>query len=152
MVKWAVISVVVGATAVGLLLIALGTTRDVQTRTATPHDGRAIYLRHCASCHGPNLEGEPNWRRRKPDGRLPAPPHDVTGHTWHHADNVLFKITKFGTEAIVGGDYKSNMPGFGNVMTDDEIRAVLAYIKSTWPASIRQRQEQMNKRQQGVAN
>jgi cytochrome c len=45
--------------------------------------GRSIYDRHCASCHGGNLEGQPEWRSRLPNGRLPAPPHDDSGHTWH---------------------------------------------------------------------
>lgn len=112
--------------------------------------GRALYAQYCASCHGANLEGQTDWRRRKPDGRLPAPPHNASGHTWHHPDDVLFKITKLGTEAVVGGGYKSDMPGFGATLDDDQIRAVLAYIKSTWPENIRQRQESMNARQNGA--
>ena len=57
--------------------------------------GKTVYAEHCASCHGENLEGEDKWRRRKSDGRLPAPPHDASGHTWHHHDWLLFKLTKF---------------------------------------------------------
>jgi mono/diheme cytochrome c family protein len=34
------------------------------------------------------------------------------------------------------------MPGFGDVMTDDEIRAVLTFIKSIWPERIRKAQDQ----------
>src|SRR5689334_20690026 len=48
--------------------------------------GKLIYDEHCARCHGANLEGQPNWRHRLPSGRMPAPPHDPTGHTWHHSD------------------------------------------------------------------
>ena len=114
--------------------------------TAQLPQGKALYSRHCASCHGRNLEGQPDWRRRKPDGRLPAPPHDSTGHTWHHSDDHLFQITKLGTEAIVGGGYKSDMPGFGDVMSDEEIRAVLEYIKSTWPQNIQRRHDLLNGR------
>lgn len=29
--------------------------------------------------------------------------------------------------------YESDMPAFGGILSDDEIRAVLAFIKSTWP-------------------
>ena len=58
--------------------------------------GAAVYVEHCASCHGERLEGEPNWRRRKADGTLPAPPHDATGHTWHHSDDLLFRLTRDG--------------------------------------------------------
>lgn len=95
--------------------------------------GRQIYADQCAACHGANLEGQPDWRSPLPSGRLPAPPHDASGHTWHHPDEVLFRIVKEGTAAIVGGGYESDMPGFGDVLSDAEIRAVLAYIKSTWP-------------------
>jgi mono/diheme cytochrome c family protein len=95
--------------------------------------GRAIYGAHCASCHGAELEGQHHWTRALPTGRMPAPPHDATGHTWHHGDGVLFRITKEGVAAVVGGGYESDMPAFEGVLGDDEIRAVLAYIKSTWP-------------------
>ena len=58
--------------------------------------GAGVYAEHCASCHGERLEGEPNWRQRKADGTLPAPPHDATGHTWHHSDDFLFRFTRDG--------------------------------------------------------
>lgn len=51
--------------------------------------GKKVYDANCASCHGVKLEGEENWRERGPDGLLPAPPHDETGHTWHHPDALL---------------------------------------------------------------
>ena len=94
--------------------------------------GRDLYLANCAKCHGVNLEGQPDWMKRNENGRLPAPPHDETGHTWHHSDKQLFTITKFGLQAIAP-DYESDMPAFEDVLTDDEIRSVLEYIKSTWP-------------------
>lgn len=107
-------------------------------------EGSALYADYCAACHGVNLEGQPNWQVRDANGYLPAPPHDVTGHTWHHPTLLLFEITKYGTEAVVGGDYKSNMAGFGDVLSDRDILAVLAYIKSTWPRQITEQHDQMN--------
>jgi mono/diheme cytochrome c family protein len=101
--------------------------------------GQEVYATNCASCHGANLEGQPDWKRRLDTGRMPAPPHDETGHTWHHADRALFTITKLGIGAIVPG-YESDMPVFGDVLSDAEIAAALAYIKSTW--SDRQRVSQ----------
>lgn len=95
--------------------------------------GATLYAEHCAACHGAELEGQPDWQRRLPSGRLPAPPHDATGHTWHHSDSTLFRITKEGPAAVVSGSYESDMPGFADVMSDAEIKAVLAFIKSTWP-------------------
>ena len=109
--------------------------------------GRQVYAKHCASCHGAGLEGQPNWRERRADGRLPAPPHDETGHTWHHPDAVLFGITK---EGMVPGryapqGYASDMPAFGTVLSDAEIRAVLAFIKSTWPPRARAYQQDIER-------
>ena len=101
--------------------------------TADLTRGEAIYAEACASCHGVELEGQPDWRSPGPDGRLPAPPHDATGHTWHHADRVLLDITLRGTAAVVGGGYESNMPGFADVYSEAELRDVLAWIKAQWP-------------------
>lgn len=108
--------------------------------------GKTIYGKHCASCHGANLEGQANWRERLPTGRLPAPPHDRTGHTWHHPDAQLFDLTKRGPAAVVGGSYESDMPGYAGILSDAEIVAVLSYIKSTWPDSVRQRHDEINLR------
>ena len=104
--------------------------------------GKAVYAQHCAACHGTNLEGQPNWREKLPSGRMPAPPHDASGHTWHHPDAVLFGITKHG---LVPGkyappSYQSDMPVFGSALPDEEIWAVLAYIKSAWPEKIQRAQ------------
>lgn len=105
--------------------------------------GQAIYVEHCAACHGATLEGQPDWWTPLPSGRLPAPPHDASGHTWHHSDDVLFRIIKGGLSDVVE-DYESDMPSFGGLLSDDEIRAVLAYIKSTWPERERDFQEQVS--------
>lgn len=109
--------------------------------------GESIYAEHCASCHGANLEGQPNWQQRLENGRLPAPPHDETGHTWHHPDQVLFDLTKFGPAALVGADYESDMPGFEETLSDQEIIAALSYIKSRWPKKLRERHDLGNARQ-----
>ncbi len=108
--------------------------------------GGALYGAHCAACHGAELEGQANWRERKTNGQLPAPPHDETGHTWHHPDQQLFEITKRGTAALVGSDYQTAMGPFAEVLSDGEIRAVLAYIKSRWPENIRARQAEVTER------
>ncbi|GAA6165817.1 cytochrome c [Pelagimonas sp. KU-00592-HH] len=98
--------------------------------------GEVIYAENCASCHGANLEGEPDWRIPDEDGLMKAPPHDASGHTWHHPDMQLFMITKYGTAKIVGNGYESRMPGFEDVLSDADIVEVLAYIKSTWPKRV----------------
>ena len=110
--------------------------------------GEAIYAEACASCHGADLEGQPDWRSPGPDGRLPAPPHDETGHTWHHPDRVLMDITMRGTAAVVGGGYESNMPGFEDVYSEDELRDVLEWIKTQWPERERAHQGELTRRDQ----
>ena len=101
--------------------------------------GRLVYQQHCAICHGRELEGQPAWRTRLPDGRLPAPPHDTSGHTWHHPDAVLFDITKNGMEPHAPPGYSTAMPAFGSTLSDRDIWATLAYIKSTWPKDIQEK-------------
>ncbi|GGA65220.1 c-type cytochrome [Pelagibacterium lentulum] len=119
---------------------------DTQIPGKNMAEGRQLYLENCAACHGEALEGQPQWRERLSNGRMPAPPHDETGHTWHHSDEQLFRITRDGVAAIVGGDYQSDMPGFGEVLSDDDIWAVLDYIKSTWPEREREYQADMSAR------
>lgn len=108
--------------------------------------GARVYTEECAACHGARLEGQAHWRERRADGRLPAPPHDASGHTWHHPDRQLFALTKQGPAALVGQGYESDMPAFADRLTDAEIWAVLSYIKSTWPAAVRDRHDQINER------
>jgi mono/diheme cytochrome c family protein len=108
--------------------------------------GRQVYDDQCAVCHGAALEGEPDWRRRRADGTLPAPPHDESGHTWHHADAQLFEITKQGIAAFAPPGYKTTMTGYAEVLSDEEIWAVLGYIKSQWPEELRARQADTTRR------
>ncbi|MFG6559685.1 c-type cytochrome [Sulfitobacter sp. 1A15299] len=99
--------------------------------------GRGLYAETCAACHGADLEGQPEWRTPDEDGILPAPPHDATGHTWHHDNALLFEYTKFGGQAALAArginDFASGMPAFKEVLSDEDIWDILAYIRSTWP-------------------
>jgi len=108
-------------------------------------EGEAIYKAECAACHGAKLEGQADWRTRRPDGKLPAPPHDATGHTWHHPLEQLVAITKFGmVPPHAPAGYVSDMPAFAGKLTDRQVRNVLTYIESQWPPEIRaQRAERL---------
>ena len=108
--------------------------------------GEQVYAQNCASCHGVALEGQANWRRRGNDGYMPAPPHDETGHTWHHPDTYLFLMTKYGIEKMIGKTYPNNMPAYEDELSDDEIIAVLSFIKSTWPNNVKRQHDQINAR------
>jgi len=90
--------------------------------------GEQLYQQHCSACHGSNLEGQPNWQNRFPDGSYPAPPHDSSGHTWHHPDALLLEIIAEGGNPALG----ATMPGFAEVIDEQEQLAVLEFIKSRW--------------------
>ena len=107
--------------------------------------GETLYALHCASCHGPNLEGEPDWRRRRPDGGYPAPPHDGSGHTWHHPDAQLLDIVRDGGQARAMPGFRSRMPAFRNVLSDEEIVAILWFIERHWSAEQRAHQESVTR-------
>ena len=143
-----VLGAIVAAAGVAVALVAWldDGGEDAVARAVPLPAGRALYEQHCARCHGADLEGQPNWRERLPSGRLPAPPHDESGHTWHHPDPLLFAMTKEGTAALAPPGYESDMPGFGDNLSDDEILGVLDYIKSTWPAAVRARQADISAR------
>ncbi len=107
--------------------------------------GQKLYGENCASCHGENLEGQANWQRPGKDGLLPAPPHDESGHSWHHSDELLFGITKIGVVKFSGLDnYKTNMPVYEDILSDAEIIAVWSFIKSQWPTKMQKRHDEMN--------
>lgn len=107
--------------------------------------GETVYQTHCAACHGAQLEGQPDWRTRDANGLLPAPPHDASGHTWHHADDLLFEITKYGSAVVMNDpSYRSYMPAFEGILSDDEIVAVLSFIKNSWPEDERSWQDEVN--------
>ena len=61
---------------------------------------------------------------------VPAPPHDGTGHTWHHDDDLLIEIITYGGMGNPEDFYP--MPAFGDTLTGPEIEAVLAFIKTLW--------------------
>jgi len=133
------------ATLAGATVIALTAGAETETPAYMVEDAQAIalgaevYAENCASCHGAELEGAPNWRQRGADGLLPAPPHDATGHTWHHDSETLFKITKYGIAKLIGDpDHRSGMPAYEGVLSDAEIIAVLSFIRDSWPDDIKQ--------------
>ncbi len=91
-------------------------------------EGKSMYATYCVACHGAALEGQPDWKIRQEDGSYPAPPHDSTGHTWHHPDELLLEIIARGGDPVLG----SKMPGFEDTLSEDQIQAVLVFIKSHW--------------------
>lgn len=118
-----------------LLLPAACATRTVEptaTRTVDPvARGSEVYARVCTECHGEEGEGHVY---------PPAPALDGSEHAWHHPDAQLREWIKTGKIGM------AEMPAYGDRLSDAEIDAVIAYIKSLWPEEQRAIQEDISER------
>lgn len=123
---------------------ACGDNADAQS-AAQAEQGRQVYRQNCAVCHGAKGEGQPDWQFQRPDGSYPAPPHDNTGHTWHHSDGLLFRIVKYGGASLNIPNYRSGMPAFDQRLSDEEIQAVVNHLKTFWGTEQREFQRQASK-------
>lgn len=127
---------------VGILVVACASqtaTPDVTPQPPRPtldleqvQRGREIYQANCATCHGLNAEGAPNWATPGPDGLYPAPPQADSGHTWHHSDRVLYEAIYNGMADPLKPGSPLRMPAWGGKLSDVEIRAMIEYFKSLW--------------------
>jgi len=111
--------------------------------------GEQVYQRHCAACHGPEGEGAPNWQTRNEQGELPPPPHGPTGHTWRHADAVLYRMISKGWRDPFNKTSRLTMPAYEGILTKEEIEAVIAFLKTLWTPEQRQFQAQESRRRSG---
>ena len=102
-------------------------------------EGNHLYRRHCASCHGRALQGQPLWQLLDENAGRRAPAHDASGHTWQHADEAIFRMTRDGTGGVPGA-----MPTFKDRLSDHEILAIIAFIKARWPLGLRVSQALLN--------
>lgn len=102
--------------------------------------GKIVYDQNCATCHGVSAEGQADWKTPNPDGTFKAPPHDDSGHTWHHADDQLIDIITRGPAFYAESGATANMPGFEATLSAAQIESSLTYIKSLWSAENKQSQ------------
>jgi mono/diheme cytochrome c family protein len=82
--------------------------------------GEELYQAHCVQCHGGATGGHIS--------DIP-PPHNAEGHTWHHGDCELVDIVLDGMPQRP--DYPE-MPAFGDELTEADVHAILAHIKTWW--------------------
>ncbi len=94
-------------------------------------EGHDLFVANCASCHGMRAEGTTDWKRRDAQGRLPPPPLNGTAHAWHHPVDVL-------DETIVkgGAQWGGTMPPFGDRFSEDQRKALIAFVQSLWSDEI----------------
>ncbi len=135
----ALIVVVVRASSRPVSLVA---DRADVTNTQLVAQGKQIYITRCATCHGSDLQGEPGWPERRPNGVMPAAPLDARGTAWQRPDQWLFTTIKQGGQATAAAGSSSFMPAFGGGLTDAEIWALISFIKSTWPKNLQDAQSQ----------
>ena len=93
--------------------------------------GRGVYAANCATCHGPNAEGAPDWQVPDAEGKAPPPPLNGTAHAWHHPAKGLYTVIMKGSPGGAG-----NMPAWRGKLGDTEVVAVLAWFQSLWPDQI----------------
>lgn len=134
----------------GLLFAASATVAAVGAPSSPASDetrlGQSIYGQYCASCHGKDGEGAPGWQKPDEKGELPAPPHNSDGHTWRHSDAELYEMIAKGWRDPFNQTDRLTMPAFEQVLNEDKINAVIAYLKTLWTPE--QQQFQLEKTQE----
>ncbi len=119
---------------------------ELENRDIT--NGQALYAENCAACHGAQLQGQPNWQTPDENGTMRAPPHDASGHTWHHDNQLLFDYTWLGGQQSLAArgvtGFSSNMPAFQDTIIQEDVWDILGYIRSTWPEYERRLQDSRN--------
>lgn len=125
------------------LLAACGGGVATPTATAPPTtttdpavQGREVYLRVCAECHGQSGEGYAN--------EPAAPALDESEHAWHHSDQQIRDWIENGKLGV-----GREMPAYGDELTADEVDAVIAYLHSLWtPEQLETQQDITNRYQE----
>jgi cytochrome c oxidase cbb3-type subunit 3 len=112
-----------------LLIAAVGAFYGLRPRAGPPpkaiaHDpvlveGRETYLARCVSCHGTEGHGDGPIAQ----GLSGPPPRDFSAPVWRYGDQPEQIIA-----SIANGVPNSTMPGWANVLTPEQIRAVAAYV------------------------
>jgi len=123
----------------GLSLLLLSCKPGGQAETDPPpldpavvEQGGRVYSAYCASCHGTRGEGAPEWQEPDTQGELPPPPHNDDGHTWRHADGMLYRIVRDGWRDPFNRSQRLTMPPFRDSLSPEQTRAVIMYLKTWW--------------------
>ncbi|MGH7319253.1 MAG: c-type cytochrome [Candidatus Rokuibacteriota bacterium] len=115
--RWAVALAALGL--VGLLAALLASDPPPPPG---PEPGRSLFQAHCATCHGSDGRGGA-WRARF---LLLRPGNLADPQTATLSDQYLLDVIRHGG-ATFG---KPGMPSFGFTLSDEEIRALVAYVRA----------------------
>ena len=140
-------SMVKGAVYVPFIVVGLGLTACSGEAAPTPIPqvekpaasmdinvtGAKLYVAQCQSCHG-DREGA--------GATAGSPVHNEAGHTWHHPDAQLKAWIKDGKLGF------AQMPAFEDKLSELQMDAILAYIKTWWTEAQRQAQADITQRYQ----
>jgi mono/diheme cytochrome c family protein len=107
--------------------------------------GQNLYNQWCAHCHGYQGEGQlastvENTLRL---GMKTVPAHDSSGQTWKHPDQLLVEVIKQGVQNPLN---HYEMPGFEGTLSDNQIQAVLTYMRHWWTPIQRKHQADVTRR------
>jgi len=108
--------------AAALAVLAAGCVRPVSVDEPDAAVGRKLFGSYCAACHGSEGEGG-----AAEGGENGAPP--LSGAPWISGpDERLVRIVLHGLGGpveVAGKVYELEMPGFGPVLSDEQVAAVL---------------------------
>ena len=128
-----------GLLAVATLASTVAASAGSWGSAAEIREGKMLFERNCASCHGAQGSGPGvDWKKKMADGRFPPPPLNGTAHTWHHKPELLARIIREGGKTY-GKAFDGWMPSFGEKLSAAQIESVVKYLHSLWPAEIQKR-------------
>jgi mono/diheme cytochrome c family protein len=111
----------------GLPTVPDATVVPVPSGQGLPVAGAALYVRDgCINCHGPNgLGGVPN--PLSPDKTIPP----LSGPGFRHdfpTDKAITDVIRSGS--VIGSAPIVSMPHWGGILTDQDLKALVAYLKT----------------------
>ncbi|MEW6307227.1 MAG: cytochrome c [Verrucomicrobiota bacterium] len=99
--------------------------KELSKRPGAGLDGAPIYAMYCSACHQPNGGGQ--------DPLFPP----LAGSDWVQTEgpNRMIRLVLDGIQGPIkvnGKDFNNVMPPWKDQLNDEQIAAVLTYIRSTW--------------------
>ena len=97
--------------------------------------GHALYLEHCAQCHGPQAQGHPDWQTPSDGSFTAAPPLNGTGTDAGRTRQQLLAVIEDGARR----NGVAVMPAWRGRLSPDDIDAILGWCQSLWPRATYER-------------